>query len=68
MLMKRPKPKEFDYIPRYYDPEKDPEERLRRRLGFQRKRRHKVKGRSPIFWLVLLLIVIYLYLKFSGAV
>jgi len=68
MLMKRPQHKDFEFIPRFYDPDKDPEERLRRKLGFNRKRRFKRKGRSPIYWLVLLLIVIYFYLKLSGKI
>lgn len=65
MFLKRPKPKSFEYIPRFYNPEEDPEEKLKRKLGFSRKRKFKRKGRNPLFWLILIIIVIYLYLKFN---
>lgn len=68
MFFKRLQPKQFDYIPRFYDPDKDPEEKLRRKLGFSRKRRLKKNVRSPLYWLVLLILVIYLYLRFSGLI
>ncbi len=66
MFLKRIKPKDFEYLPRYYDPDKDPEERLRRRLGFYRKRKFKRQGKSPLFWLILFFIILYFYLKLSG--
>lgn len=68
MFFKRIKPREFDYTPRFYDPEKDPEEKIRQKLGFNRKRRLKRKERSPLYWLILLIIVFYIYLKLSGLI
>lgn len=66
MLLKRPKAKQFDYTPRYYNPETDPEERRKRKLGFQSTRKARRKVRNPIYWLILVIVVFYLYLKFSG--
>jgi len=66
MLIKKPKHKDFEYIPRFYKPEEDREERLRKQLGFNRTRKFKKKGRSPLIWLVLLILVIYLYYRFSN--
>jgi hypothetical protein len=66
MFFRRPPHRVFDYTPRHYDPTKDESEKLRRRLGFSRYRRHKGKKRSPIIWLVFILAVIYLFLKFGG--
>jgi hypothetical protein len=67
MFLKRPRHRIFDYTPRFYNPDEDEEERRKRRLGFRRGR--KIKGNrvtSPIIWLLLVVIVLYLYLKLSG--
>ncbi|MEG8947391.1 hypothetical protein [Rosettibacter firmus] len=68
MFFKKIRPRDFEYIPRYYDPEKDPEERLKRRLGFNRKRKFKRKGRNPVYWLVIFIIILYFYLKLKGLI
>ncbi len=67
MFFKTIKPKGFNYVPRFYDPEKDPELKRRQRLGFNRNRAHKRKVKSPIYWLLLIGGVIFIYLKFTGA-
>jgi len=64
MFFKRTQHKVFDYTPRFYEPEKDEElkelERRRRRLGFRTARtRHRVKTKSPIYYLVIFAIVVY---------
>ena len=68
MLIKKPTHKNFDYQPRYYKPEEDPNEKRKKRLGFRRARKSKKKGRTPIYWLILFAIVLYIYLKFSHAI
>jgi len=66
MFMKRPRHRIFDYTPRFYDPQTDKDERLKRKLGFSRQRKYRGRKRSPIIWLVFILIVIYLLFKFGG--
>ncbi len=66
MLLKKPKAKQFDYTPRFYNPETDPEERRKKRLGFRSARHAKRKKRNPIYWLLLVVVVLYLYLRFRG--
>ncbi len=66
MLMKKPRHRVFDYTPRFYNPQTDKDEKIKRRLGFTRKTKALRKNRNPLFWLVILAFVIYLYLKFSG--
>jgi hypothetical protein len=66
MLMKKPRNRVFDYTPRFYNPQTDKDEKIKRRLGFTRKTKALRKNRSPFFWLIILAFVIYLYLKFSG--
>ena len=64
MFMKRPNNRVFDYPPRFYKPEKDEHERKKRRLGFSRKlRANRRKTRSPLIWIILLIIIILVYLK-----
>ncbi len=65
MLMKRPKHRVFDYPPRFYKPEEDEKERKKRKLGFSRLRTFKPRKRSPIFWLLLIIVIIYLILKLN---
>lgn len=65
MLMKRPKHRVFDYPPRFYKPEEDEQEKKKRKLGFSRQRKFKPRKRSPIIWIILFLMVIYIIIKFS---
>jgi hypothetical protein len=66
--MKRPKHRVFDYPPRFYKPEEDERERKKRRLGFSRQRKFGTRKRNPLIWLVLLILIVYIYLKLSGVV
>lgn len=73
MLAKRPQHRKFDYTPRFYDPDKDQElkkaERRKRRLGFRTARaKNKFKIKSPIYYLVLLIVMVLIYLKFTGII
>jgi len=65
MFMKKPKHKVFDYQPRFYKPDEDKTELRKKRLKFRYARKLHQKRRSFIYWLVLLIIVLYLYLKLS---
>lgn len=61
MFFKRIQPRKFNYIPRFYDPAKDKDKNRDKRIDFGLKR--KRKPRSPLFWLLLLVAVIYFYWK-----
>ena len=64
MFMKRPRNRVFDYTPRFYVPEKDEQERRKRKMGFSRKlKSNRRKTRNPLIWIILLIIIILVYLK-----
>ena len=73
MLKKKlPKHKTFDYQPQFYDPDKDEElkelERRKRRLGFRSQSRLKRRKKSPLLYLLIIALLIYVYLKLSGTI
>ena len=73
MLKKKlPKHKTFDYQPQFYDPDKDEElkelERRKRRLGFRSQSRLKRHKKSPLLYLLIIALLIYVYLKLSGTI
>jgi hypothetical protein len=68
MFFKKPSHRIFDYTPRFYKPEEDEKEKKKRKLGFSRQLKVSRKKRSPIFWLLLVTIAIFIYLKLSGIV
>ncbi len=66
MLMKKPEHKKFDYQPRYYKPEKDKSQNLKDRMEIARRSYSlKKKNNKMIFYLVFILAVIYLAIKFG---
>ncbi len=72
MLKKKlPKNKSFNYIPQFYDPEQDEElkelERRKRKLGFRNASRLKRRTKSPLVYIILIALLIYIYLKLSGS-
>jgi hypothetical protein len=68
MLMKKPRHRVFDYIPRHYTPETDETEKKKRRLGFSRHRKMKSRQQSPLILFVIIALVIFIILKLSGKV
>lgn len=66
MLMKKPRHRVFDYPPRFYKPEKDEQEKRKKRLGFQSYRKFSHRKKSPVIWIVFILLIVYLIVKFSG--
>lgn len=68
MLMKRPKHRVFDYTPRFYKPEHDEINKKRKKMNFNSVKNFQRKKRIPVIWLVLVVLLIYLYLKLSGSV
>ena len=63
MFMKKPRHRVFDYTPRFYDPDTDPAERKKRRLGFRSHRKHISRRKSPVIWIILIFIIIFILLK-----
>jgi hypothetical protein len=64
--MKKPSHRVFDYPPRFYKPETDETEKRKKRLGFKRKIKNHRSRRSPMIWIILAIILIFIYLKLSG--
>jgi hypothetical protein len=68
MFIKKPKHKIFDYSPRFYNPEKDPVEKRKKKLGFKREIKSIRKKRSPVIWILFIVGAVYIYLKLSGII
>jgi type IV secretory pathway component VirB8 len=66
MLMKKPRHRIFDYPTRFYKPQEDPQEKLKKRLGFQSSRKYKHRKKSPVIWIVFIIAVIFIIIKLSG--
>lgn len=63
MLFKKPSHKTFEYKPRFYNPNKDEEIRRKRRLNFSSYRKAKRKNGNIITYLIILVIILYIFLK-----
>ena len=68
MFFKKTPHRVFDYTPRFYKPEDDKDEKLKRKLGFRRQMKMNRKKKSPMIWLLLVVIAVYIYLKLTGIV
>jgi hypothetical protein len=60
MFMKRPRHRVFDYTPRFYDPDTDPVERKKRKLGFRSQRKYIARKKSPVVWILIIIAIIFL--------
>lgn len=58
MFMRKPQYRRFEYTPRYYDPNKDENERRRRRFRFERPPRRK--SHKPMIIIALMFILVYM--------
>lgn len=54
-------PRSFDYQPRYYDPEKDDDRDLKRRMRTRRSRQQRRSPLSLLFLVGLLLLTLFIY-------
>jgi hypothetical protein len=69
MFMRRPSYRQFEYLPRYYKPEDDEEQRRRWRMNVKFRSQRKRRGKRPvILYLAVLALVIYMYLALSGVI
>ncbi len=66
MFFKKTPHRVFYYPTRFYKPEDDKNEKRKRKLGFRRQATSKRKRRSPIIWLLFIIVAIYIYLKLTG--
>ena len=66
MFMKKPSHRVFDYPTRFYKPETDEIEKRKKRLGFSRKIKSTRRKKSPLIWILLVIIVVFIYLKLAG--
>ena len=66
MLMKKPRHRVFDYTPRFYKPERDELNKKRKRIKFNSVRKYQKRKKSTVIWLVLIILILYIYLKLSG--
>lgn len=65
MFLKKPNHRIFDYQPRFYNPNKDVDEKRKRRLKFRSTFKSNRRKRSPLVFVLLLLIVVYFVMKFA---
>jgi len=68
MFIKKPRHRVFDYTPRFYNSEDDKDEKLKRKLGFRRQLKMNQKKRSPMLWMLFIIVAVYIYLKLIGFV
>jgi len=66
MFFKKSPHRIFDYTPRFYKPEEDKDEKRKRKLGFRRQMKINRKKKSPVIWLLLVIIAVCVYLKLTG--
>jgi hypothetical protein len=66
MFFKKTPHRVFDYPSRFYKPEDEKDEKLKRKLGFRRQMKLNRKKKSPVIWLLLVIIAVYIYLKLTG--
>lgn len=66
MLMKKPRHRVFDYTPRFYKPERDELNKKRKRIKFNSVRKYQRRKKSTVIWFVLIILILYIYLKLSS--
>jgi hypothetical protein len=67
MFLKRPQYRRFTYEPRFYDPDHDEKERLRR-LMRQERAYHRQRRRPVVLWIAIFLLVVYAYLYLADVI
>ena len=66
MFIKKPAHRKFDYQPRYYNPKEDETEKRKRRLGFKYNKKSGRGKNLPVAYIIMLLIILYIFLKYNG--
>ncbi len=65
MLLRRPKYHRFEYIPRFFNPERDEDGRRKQKMRIARAQQRR-KRRPVLLWVALFGLLFYLYYYFSG--
>jgi ATP/ADP translocase len=66
MFFKKIKNRQFDHVPRFYDPSKDETEKRKKKLRFRTDSSIRKKSRLPVMMILLLLIIIYFAIKLNS--
>jgi len=66
--MKKPRHRVFDYTPRFYKQERDELNKKRKRIKFNSVRKYQRRKKSTVIWFVLIILILYIYLKLSGGI
>jgi len=66
MFFKKINNKNFDYIPRFYNPEDDKMEKRKKKLNFRSDSKTRKINKVPIYLLVFVLVIIYFIVKLNG--
>ena len=66
MFFKKINNKNFDYIPRFYNPEDDKMEKRKKKLNFRSDSKTRKINKVTIYLLVFVLVIIYLIVKLNG--
>ncbi len=67
MFLRKPQYHRFEYLPRFYDPDKDAREDFRRKMRRERSTQRR-KARPVVWWLIVAALVVYAYLYLAGAI
>ncbi|HEY4612175.1 MAG TPA: hypothetical protein VII11_04270 [Bacteroidota bacterium] len=65
MFLRKPKYNRFEYLPRYYDPEKDVDETRRQKMRIERSHNRR-KLKPWYFWGALFALIVYFYFYMAG--
>ncbi|MEX1138625.1 MAG: hypothetical protein WEB33_08630 [Bacteroidota bacterium] len=67
MFLRKPKYHRFEYLPRFYNPEKDSTDQFRRKLRRERGT-HRRKSRPILWWFVVAALAVYAYVYLAGVI
>jgi len=65
-MFRKVKHRIFDYEPRFYKPDEDEQEKRKRKLGFRTAQRKVSRKKSPLMWVVMLMMILYIVAKWNG--
>ncbi|MDA3861228.1 MAG: hypothetical protein PF445_08365 [Melioribacteraceae bacterium] len=66
MFFRKVENKQFDHIPRFYNPDDDIVDKRKRKLKFRVDSKLKKKSRFPIMLVLFIIVIIYFIVKLKG--
>ena len=66
MFFKRTQNKQFDHVPRFYDPTQDESDKRKKKLKFRTNSGIKKRTKIPFMLILLLVIIIYFAVKLNS--